>query len=191
MLVHLLTSQAAQAFTGGCGYTAHAKQMPEEFSAWQSLITCPLCVARSILHKKVGTIEEMTLLIDLDAPEVRRFKFTGKPFRFRFLHPHIYVYLNEESPYCMLAIPCDDEYPDGVHAEAKLWILEHEHLHSQDRSWQKKGSAVRAAVQQLDDPSYTGIRCAICKKKDEGDFLPSPNNITEQVCMICLVKMSR
>lgn len=136
-------------------------------------------------------------MIDIeDFTTVRRFSFPNRRYRFRWPIGFnlVYIYSNEKSPYAMCAIPFEESCTyENAQATAKLWVLQLE-SHGYDLSGHelqlRKQRAIKTAI-ELKDDGYTGPRCIKCHKKDEGDFLPYPGNMTEQICMVCLVKESK
>lgn len=201
-IVHLLTSQKDSSYNSGCGLSEMSKTgMPSDFSGWSSDITCPKCATR------LWVTHGMTKIIDLDDPAVaKKFHFTGKPFGFRWLigSQLVYIYESPEelSPAC--AIPISNFVPECLHrpceysdaqTTAREWVIKHGDGRVVSTSTSKKKPPVRSRARKPAPPpkpfvpaDYTGELCAKCGKIDEGDFVPNPNNMLEQVCMVCLLK---
>lgn len=206
MIVCVLTAQAGDLYTTGCGRQYKSSEMPEEVTGWSSEVTCPLCATRVLFHQKVENFNEMTLLIDLGNPEVAKpFHFSTKRFRFKWVVGGrlVYVYNSELDYSPMLAIGI--AYPDEPTYEnaqvlAKLWILEKEDHFAVTGAPRGavsvsgggyKRARKSAPPKPIVPPGYDGLLCSTCGKIDEGDFMPSPTNMLEQVCMTCLVKGSK
>jgi len=156
-------------------------------SGWSSKVTCPLCATRVIVHKKVETWEEVTLLIDLEDPTVAKFfHFESKRFKFAWLIglSTIYVYNEREaySPSFAIPIPYEDEKTyENAQVTAKMWILEHGDRHA------PSGPARKSTPKK----PVAGPHCDKCGKKDEGDCVESPADSTLLRCMPCYIKGAR
>jgi hypothetical protein len=105
--------------------------------------------------------------------------------------PILYIFSNRQSNYAMCAIPMklDGEEPTKEIAQAcsREWITEHHNGYSFETiSGKQKGPVV-----QTPPPDDGTPRCDMCFKSDEGDLVPSPNDMLKQRCMECLIGSSR
>ena len=196
LVVHLLTGQSSSEYKAGCGIVLKSKDgMPDDFSGWSSDISCPKCATRLFVT------HNMTKLIDIDNPEVaKKFHFSSKPWGFRWLIDEqlVYVYEQPEAPYAMCAfavytfVPeCLERTPTYTDAQtaAREWVIKHG-----DNRVHNAPKKHRAAVKKAAPPpkpripeGYTGALCCVCGKIDEGDFVPNPENMLEEICMTCLI----
>lgn len=207
--VHLLTKQQGNVYTTGCGREEKSSSgMPDDISGWSHDVTCPLCATRLIVHKRLESHEEMTKLIDLDDPNVaKKFRFEGKRHGFRWLigTPLVYVYNYHEDYSAMLALPIQNFVPEihgreityeDAQVTARAWITKHGDSFAATGALTASTSASRKRMTRqppkpVVPPGYDGPLCAKCGKIDEGDFMPNPANMLEEVCMPCLIKGSK
>ena len=196
MLIHLLTERKADIYTSGCGLTARS---PSELTAWSMDLTCPSCITRLfVTHRRVDNV---TLTLDLDNPEVaKKFHFSSKPFGFRWLvnKPVLYVYETPEEPSPALALPIQNFVPEikerpatyeDAQVTAREWVTHHEHHFSAPKKQKKR--VITSPPKPKIPEGYDGPLCVKCGKIDEGDFMPNPENMFEQVCMVCLIKTNK
>lgn len=198
MTIHLLTEQKAEIYTAGCGLEQKSKSKPANVTAWSMDLTCPSCITRLfVTHRKV---DDLAKTIDLDNPEVaKKFHFTGKQFGFRWLidHPVLYVYETPDEFSPALALPIQNfvdihgraaTYPDAQ-VTAREWIIHH--ADNFNAPAVKKKKVIASPPKPKVPEGYTGPLCKGCGKHDEGDFMPHPENMLEQLCMTCLVAGKR
>jgi hypothetical protein len=205
-VTHALTERHENVYTGGCGITFTSKTgMPRDLTGTSTALTCIVCIERLRIHRRVTDVQKLSE--DLDDREVtKRFAFGGKQLAFgwRVGEPWLYVYFDRDSETPLYCVSVNDgkggkglEFPsyEQIQAGAKRIITEkgdsvgltpldtlRTHLGMPLRS----AVPVRSAVPAL--PIYTGPRCDVCKKPDEGDCIPSPDEITKIRCMPCYVR---
>lgn len=196
MTVHLLTGQSSSEYNTGCGIVLKSKDgMPSDLSGWSSDITCPTCATRLFVT------HDMTMIVDLDDTErVQKFHFGGKPWKFRWLRNELLIYIYEEhGDHAMCAIPISNFVPEclsrtptyeDAQAAAREWVIKHG-----DNRVHNAPKRHRATVKKAAPPpkpkvpeGYDGALCCKCGKIDDGDFVPNPNNMLEEICMTCLIK---
>lgn len=200
-LVHLLTAQSAQEYTSGCGLGWKSRTMPPDLSAWSGALSCPLCTTRLfVLHRMVTSWEELVKLIDLDDPAVAQvWHFSGMRHRFRWLigGSLIYVYDWPHSTSASQAFAIETGTPktyENAQARAKQWVQKQIDLFGKTfvlDSYKPGTTLVNRATAPVQKAIPTGPHCHKCLKVDEGDLLPSSEDMTQLMCMPCLVKASR
>lgn len=196
MIVHLLINQKDTVYKAGCGVESKVKgPMPDDFSGWSSDITCPKCATR------LWVTHSMTLILDLDDPTVaQKFHFSSKPWGFRWLRDGalIYIYETPEESSPMCAVPVSKFVPETLNRPptyeeaqqaAKAWVIKHgdNRTHSAPKRHRAKVKKAAPPPKPRIPEGYTGSLCAKCGKIDEGDFVPNPENMLEEVCMTCLI----
>lgn len=200
-VVHLLTGQSGQEYTSGCGLVYKSKTKPVELSAWSGALTCPLCTTRLfVVHRKITSWEDLLILCNLDDTTVAKpFHFGGLRFRFRWLigKPLIYVY---DFPHSIAASGAFGiEYGNEMtyenaqerarrHVQSLIGKFDKEFVLE---SYKPGTALVRKASQPVQRAIPSGPHCRLCLKVDEGDLMFDPSDITQQLCMPCLVKTSR
>lgn len=202
LLTHLLVGQSGSSYNAGCGESLKSTDgMPENISGWSSDISCPTCATRLFVS------HDMTKIIDLDDPRVaKKFHFNSKPWGFRWVIdvPLLYVYTKPEAHYAMCAVPVGNFVPEvlirqctysDAQTAAREWVIKHGENRmpvTTGKRPQRKAKVKATKPQVPPKPAipagYTGVLCAKCGKIDEGDFVPNPTNMLEEVCMVCLVK---
>lgn len=164
--------------------------MPAEITSWNRYVTCILCATRAVVHKRLESWESMKALIDLDNPEVaKKFHFTGKRFRFRWLISGrlVYVYNSEQSISPMMAIHIDPDEPslyEHAQAAARNWIVNHGDGHAEPNTHERTRRQAIIKIAPRVPAGYTGPLCPGCKKPDEGDFV---DHGEQKVCVTCLI----
>lgn len=199
-VIHLLTEQKGTEFLSGCGLGWKDKDKPPDLTGWSMDLTCPLCITRLfVTHRKVT---DLSKTLDLDDPTVaKKFHFSGKRFGFRWLIDGrvVYVYSTPDDFSPMLALPIQNFVPDthgrdctyaDAQSAARDWIIGHEDGYSAAQPAKKKAALVSPPKPKV-PAGYTGPLCKGCGKPDEGDFMPHPENMIEQLCMTCLVAGKR
>lgn len=196
MIVHLLTGQKGTTYKTGCGVDLKSKEaMPDNVSGWSSNISCPPCATRLFVT------HNMHKTIDLDDPTVaKKFHFSGKPFGFRWILDGrvVYIYEDPEGFSAMCCIPISNFVPDTLQREctyvdaqaaAREWVIKHGDGHIRDAPKQHRKKVISSAPRKKAPPEgYTGSLCVKCGKIDEDDLVPNPENMFEEVCMVCLLK---
>lgn len=208
--VHSLTGRDNQKYITGCGLSIESKAFPKNVTGWTSEMTCIPCLARVyVIHEPLTPTEMERWMLDNVTFDENTVKFKFKTFAWRFWwnpgHVMVYVFHGEDSKVPFMSLPLNktDRTREGAIERARQWINDRSFYNAEEvqeyqdkvdnRAKVRKEGSKTVITGMIAQPTtkipegYDGPLCKACGKHDEGDFMPHPDDITQSLCMTCLV----